>query len=548
VQFLGGRYESLKTLASGGMAVVHLGRAVGVGGFERLVAIKVMHPHIAEDPDFVDMFLDEARLAARIRHPNVVATIDVQEAEEGLFLVMELVDGPSFGRLQKVAAGKALPVPPGVIVRVMVDTLSGLHAAHELTDDEGDPLHLVHRDVTPANILVGADGVARITDFGVAQAEARLSSTRGGQVKGKIPYMPPEQILGETIDRRCDVYSAGVVLWEALVGRRLFRADNDGRMVQMIIQGPQKSPREVRSTTPEALDRVCMRALASSPAERYATAADFVEALEIAAEADGFSIATARAVAAFVERSGAHNKLDVKELAALKRGVSEGAGAAARPALPSSPSSPGSVPSISGPFAPSKPSGEGLAAAPGVSAGDAASGSGRSASGPDRADPALAGAEPDEASSVTAIEASISGAHDLDSAPLGRTGIMVGTIGVVVGAAIAAGWVISSGGDTVPDGSQDDARPAAQASAPMVTDATAVETPSAPSTPSATASASANQASTSPSASTASAEAVTAAPKPGTPPPKVPTPKTKPQVPKPGKPRPGSTSYNPDRL
>jgi serine/threonine-protein kinase len=261
---LGGRYETLKAIASGGMATVHLGRAVGVGGFERLVAIKVMHPHIAGESEFVDMFLDEARLAARIRHPNVVATIDVQ-ADDGLFIVMEYVDGPSLRALRR-AWRRALPPP--IALRILIDALGGLHAAHELCGDDGAPLNLVHRDVSPANILIGADGVVRITDFGVARAETRLSSTRGGQLKGKVPYMPPEQLMGEPIDRRCDVYGSGAVLWEQLAGRRLFRAESEGALLQKILAGPEYTPQQVNADVPAALDAVCMRALARSPDDR----------------------------------------------------------------------------------------------------------------------------------------------------------------------------------------------------------------------------------------------------------------------------------------
>ena len=160
---LAGRYELLKQVAAGGMATVHLARALGVGGFERLVAVKVMHPHIGAETEFVTMFLDEARLAARIRHPNVVPTLDVQESPDGLFLVMEYIEGPSLHQLMKAAGKTPGSLPLGIVLRVMLDTLAGLHAAHELADDEGAILSLVHRDVTPVNILIGTDGVARIT-------------------------------------------------------------------------------------------------------------------------------------------------------------------------------------------------------------------------------------------------------------------------------------------------------------------------------------------------------------------------------------------------
>ena len=326
---LGGRYETLKPIASGGMATVHLGRAVGVGGFERLVAIKVMHDHIADEPEFVTMFLDEARLAARIRHPNVVPTLDVQETADGLFLVMEFIDGPSL-KLVRRQLSKAPVCPPcrsggrlpvDVAIRIMVDVLGGLEAAHELADDDGEPLNLIHRDVTPANILVGADGQTRLTDFGVARAETRLSSTRGGQVKGKVPYMPPEQLLGESLDRRCDVYAAGVVLWETLVGRRLFKADNEGALLQQIISGAATTPRQEDPEIPAALDAVTMKAIAKNPADRYPTAGAFAEALEAAARDAGMAIASSRVVAAFLAETGVHRALSAKELGALKAGA-----------------------------------------------------------------------------------------------------------------------------------------------------------------------------------------------------------------------------------
>ncbi|MBW2527147.1 MAG: serine/threonine protein kinase, partial [Deltaproteobacteria bacterium] len=302
-----GRYETICPIASGGMATVHLARAVGVGGFERLVAVKVMHEHIADEPDFVAMFLDEARLAARIRHPNVVATIDVQQTDVGLFLVMEFVEGPSLRRMLRRLDETGQTMPIDVVVRIFVDALAGLHAAHQLKGPDGAPLHLVHRDVSPANILVGADGVVRLTDFGVARAEARLSSTRGGQLKGKIPYMPPEQIMGEQLDRRADVYAAGVVLWEGLVGRRLFQASNDGELVHRIITGEVEPPRQLRPEIPEALEAVCLRALAKNPNARFDDAAAFADALEDAAADASIRVASSRTVGAFVRELSVHS-------------------------------------------------------------------------------------------------------------------------------------------------------------------------------------------------------------------------------------------------
>ncbi len=304
-----GRYESIKEIASGGMATVYLGRALGAGGFERVVAIKAMHPHIANEPEFVAMFFDEARLAARVRHPNVVATLDMQEEPDGkLFLVMEYVEGPTLQAVRR-AASKGPALPLAVTLRIILDILMGLHAAHEQTGPNGEPLHIVHRDVSPQNILVGVDGIVKITDFGVAFAESKLSSTRGGQVKGKLTYMSPEQIQSRPVDRRTDVYAAGVVFWELLAGRRLFTADNDGALVHAVLQGPTERPGGTKSTVPGPIGDVCMRALKTDPAKRYVSAMAFAESLENAAAASQTQIATSRAVAAYVKELGAHQKM-----------------------------------------------------------------------------------------------------------------------------------------------------------------------------------------------------------------------------------------------
>ncbi len=296
-----GRYETIRTIASGGMATVYLGRAVGEGGFERLVAIKVMHPHIAADDDFQAMFLDEARLAARIRHPNVVPVIDVQTAPEGMFLVMEYVDGRPLHQLRRYFRKQGARLPLDVILRIFVDLLTGLHAAHELTGTDDQPLMLVHRDVSPQNILIGKDGVSRITDFGVARAEARITSTRGSQLKGKIAYMAPEQVRSAVLDCRADVYAASCAMWEALAGKRLFRADSEAAVIHMILQGAQHGPRTINPEVPAEIDRVCMRALCVEPRFRPTTAADFADELEAAARAAGIEIATHRRVAAFIK-------------------------------------------------------------------------------------------------------------------------------------------------------------------------------------------------------------------------------------------------------
>src|SRR6185436_11579431 len=204
-----GRYVMYDEIAAGGMATVHLGRLRGERGFARTVAIKRLHSQYARDPDFVSMLVDEARIAARVKHPNVVPPLDIiaTEAEE-LLLVMEYVHGEVLARLLGICVRRGEAVPPEIVVAIMVGALSGLHAAHEATSDHGEPLEIVHRDVSPPNILVGADGVARVLDFGVAKAGMRATITHDGSTKGKISYMSPEQLRGGVVDRRTDVFAA----------------------------------------------------------------------------------------------------------------------------------------------------------------------------------------------------------------------------------------------------------------------------------------------------------------------------------------------------
>ncbi|MDI1450861.1 serine/threonine-protein kinase [Polyangium sp. 6x1] len=322
MELRGGRYEILQSIASGGMATVHLGRALGMGGFERLVAVKTMHAHLADEPEFVGMFLDEARLAAQIRHPNVVGTIDVQQDGRGVFIVMEYIEGASLQQLLRALHKQGATLPLEIALRVFLDMLAGLHAAHELTDAQGKPLHLVHRDVSPQNVLIGVDGVARITDFGVARAEARISTTHGSQLKGKIAYMSPEQAGRLPIDRRTDVYAAAVLLWELLALKRLIRGDSEAEMLAKVVASETPSPRSVNPDVPEPLEAVCMRGLEKNPDARHATAADFAEALDDAVRGMGMKIATPRAVASFVRALGIHTPLS--ELRAKSTSGEEG--------------------------------------------------------------------------------------------------------------------------------------------------------------------------------------------------------------------------------
>ncbi|MGA3123888.1 MAG: serine/threonine-protein kinase [Polyangiaceae bacterium] len=276
-----GRYALYDEIAAGGMATVHIGRLLGPVGFSRTVAIKRLHAQFAKDPDFVSMFLDEARLAARVRHPNVIGTLDIVSLAGELFLVMEYVPGESLARLWRTMrdAGRSIPVP--IVAAVFVGVLEGLHAAHEATNDRGEPLGVVHRDVSPHNILVGTDGVARVLDFGVAKAFGRLQTTREGQLKGKISYMAPEQVQG-IVDRTTDIYATSVALWESLVGKRLFFAENEARTLANVLYPKVEAPSHLVQGIPSELDEVVLRGLHPDPSRRYATARAMARALQSA--------------------------------------------------------------------------------------------------------------------------------------------------------------------------------------------------------------------------------------------------------------------------
>jgi eukaryotic-like serine/threonine-protein kinase len=265
------------------MATVFLARLSGVGGFQRFVAIKRLHPHLAHEHEFIQMFLDEARLAARLHHPHVVPILEVGESEDGYYLVMEYIEGDTLARLMARSAQAAKPLPPQVAVRVALDTLAGLHAAHELLDDEGKPLEIVHRDVSPQNILIGVDGSARITDFGVARAASRLTTTRSGQLKGKLSYMAPEQARAKPCDRRADIFAMGIVLWETLAKKRLFKGESEADTLNRLLYEPIPSLQSANPSVHPELEAVAMKALEREPDARFSTCSEMADALEKAA-------------------------------------------------------------------------------------------------------------------------------------------------------------------------------------------------------------------------------------------------------------------------
>ena len=311
-----GRYELLCEIASGGMATVYVGRQRGAGGFDRLVAIKRMHKHLAALPDLTTAFMNEARIASLVHHPNVVGVQDVHEVRGEHLLVMDYVDGTSLAQLVARAAASNQPVPRGVGMYLVAQALRGLHAAHEQADVDGAPLGIIHRDATPHNILLGADGSVHITDFGVAKLHQDGNHTRDGTAKGKFRYMAPEQARGGQLDRRVDVFALGVVAWELLTGKRMFDEESDMAVVARISVGPFPAPASVDPGVPRELSAIVAHALTTDREGRFPTALSFAEALEAWARESGES-AREPEVASLVE------SLCGVELAKRRRAVSD---------------------------------------------------------------------------------------------------------------------------------------------------------------------------------------------------------------------------------
>lgn len=295
-----GRYELLFRIAAGGMAEVHAGRVRGEAGFEKLVAIKRMLPHLAEDEHFVDMFLDEARVASNVASPHVVQTLDLGRAADGsLFLVLELVVGASLWTLMRAAARRKEQIPLPIALEILAQAAQGLDDAHEAVTPTGLHLRIVHRDVSPQNLLVGADGRTRVTDFGIARALLRRTSTSTGELKGKAPYFSPEQARGKEVDRRSDVFAMGIVAWEAVTGERLFGGSDTLRTLQRVVDEHIDDPRERRPDLPVTAANAILKALCRDVDNRWQTAADFSAELREAARELGPAV-TARDVGRWV--------------------------------------------------------------------------------------------------------------------------------------------------------------------------------------------------------------------------------------------------------
>lgn len=274
-----GRYAIFDAIGSGGMATVHLARVAGPAEFSRVFAVKRLHPEIARDPELRTMFAAEARTMARIRHANVVSIVDVVSADGELLIVMEYIPGESLSRLQRSARAAGKRTTPSIASALVAEVLRGLHAAHDAVDEKGEPLGVVHRDVSPQNILVGTDGTARVFDFGVAKSRFRQQASRGGW-KGKPCYMAPEQLRGESVGPTADVWGAAVVLWETLTGCRLFQGNTDYDVSVKVLDKLIDPPGRIVGGISDELDAVVMRGLERDAEARFATALDMAVALE----------------------------------------------------------------------------------------------------------------------------------------------------------------------------------------------------------------------------------------------------------------------------
>lgn len=278
-----GRYHVVGRLATGGMAEVLLGKMYGPSGFEQPVVLKRILPHLAAEPVFKGMFVQEARIAAHVRHPNVVRVYELMESGHELFLVMEYLEGETLSALDRAARAADAPLPLGLAAFIVAEAAAGLHAAHEVTDLRGHPQRLVHRDVSPQNIFVTYGGEVKVIDFGIAKAADHAARTSFAGLKGKFTYMSPEQTRGEPLDQRSDIFSLGIVLYELTTGRRLFSRANPERTLRAVCEDPIAPPSDVVPGYPEALEAVCMTALERDPERRYATALamrrDLLEAL-----------------------------------------------------------------------------------------------------------------------------------------------------------------------------------------------------------------------------------------------------------------------------
>lgn len=275
-----GKYYLISKLAEGGMAEIFLAKQVGVEGFEKNIVVKRMLSHLSTANDFVAMFLDEARLASRLSHPNVVQVLDLGFEEGCYFIAMEYLAGEDFSTVIRSAAKQRTFVPLNLALKVLADAAQGLHYAHDFTDSKGQPLNVVHRDVSPSNIFITYSGQVKMLDFGIAKAESRVTNTTAGVVKGKYQYMAPEQAQSLPVDRRADVYSLGVCMYEALCNARPFARDTDLAILNAVLKNEYRPPRQLRPDLPVELEQILVKALSRDAADRFQTAGEFASAIE----------------------------------------------------------------------------------------------------------------------------------------------------------------------------------------------------------------------------------------------------------------------------
>lgn len=265
-------YRVSERLESGGMAEVFRGESTSVAGFKKQVAIKRVLPHLASNEKFIKMFLDEARLSARLSHANIVQVFDIGRVEGTYFIVMEYIDGVNLKGVVEYLRTRNEPMSVALAVHITVKVCEGLHYAHELTDSDGQPLHIVHRDISPPNVLISKRGEVKIVDFGLAKAAHSVEKTEPGVVKGKFSYLAPETAQGQEADAQADIYAVGIMLWEMLAGRKLFQGETDYQTVRMVQQSQVPSLRGINPSVPEGLERILMKALARDKAQRYRNA------------------------------------------------------------------------------------------------------------------------------------------------------------------------------------------------------------------------------------------------------------------------------------
>jgi eukaryotic-like serine/threonine-protein kinase len=273
------RYKVLEKVAAGGMAEVYRAESAGLEGFKKIVAIKRVLPHLSEKKQFIGMFLDEARVSAHLSHSNCVQVFDIGVGDNTYFIVMEYVDGSDLKGVIEFRRKHNLPFPVEEACLICVRICEGLAYAHELTDSRGESLHIVHRDMSPPNVLITRFGEVKIVDFGLAKANSQLERSEPGIIKGKFSYLSPEAAKGSTVDARTDIFAVGIILWELLAGRRLFLGESDLETVRMVQAARVPSLRQINPSVPAELERVLMKSLTEDPAERYQRARDFGAAL-----------------------------------------------------------------------------------------------------------------------------------------------------------------------------------------------------------------------------------------------------------------------------